>query len=597
MYLPKLTRRILLLVIASLLPLVFGYAAILAASVRSGHLERLRLTQTRARILAQSLELHLERNLVWLGDIALGLSFGESSMEILSQENPCSMLAHGLFLTDAQGNVTASYPETGARKLAPEVIARLKVESGLGRPFVSSLKEEGHTGRISGFLFAPIRKNAGKVSGWVGGELDPQDPTFVRLLEAGKAPLDSFVAILDDIGRTFVLLGDSKAFPAQRHVEMIRQFRDNSNSQPARCRACHKKDAPDGVLAVAHIALTPWSVVIFSPTSSLDGSEIGLWKAFGLLGAGLLLGGLILGVGMSRSILKPVSLMIESAKRVGGGGNLSIPVPIQGNDEITVLAKGLEQTRLRLLDSFQLLQRANKELEVKVKERTMQVRSLLRKVISSQEEERKRIARELHDVILQDIATFLMRLDVLALSERRDQGRIEKMRGLLTKAMEDIRAIIQDLRPSILDDLGLDVALKWVVEKKFQDKECEVFVDVKGYSKGNLDSNLETITFRIAQEALTNVLKHAKARRVVLRLACSKSRLTLFIHDDGVGFEVSKYDEKVFSMTGSGVGLRGMIERAALIGGRLKIRSSPNKGGSHVRLSIPLEGSGIEAGG
>jgi signal transduction histidine kinase len=301
---------------------------------------------------------------------------------------------------------------------------------------------------------------------------------------------------------------------------------------------------------------------------------------------GLLLGGLILGVGMSRSILQPIRSLIEAAKRVRDG-DLSIPVPIQGSDEITVLAEGLEQTRLRLLESFLTIQQVNEELEAKVQERTMQVQSLLRKVIGSQEEERRRIARELHDVVLQDIAAFLMKLDVLALSERKDQGRIEKMRGLLTKAMEDIRAIIQGLRPSILDDLGLDEALRWVVDRRFQDQECEVSIEVKGYSKGQLDSNIETVTFRIAQEALTNVLKHARASRAVLRLSCSSRRLTLFVHDNGVGFAAAEYKKEVRTTVGSGIGLQGMAERASLVGGRLKIRSSPGRG-SHVRLFIPL---------
>jgi len=256
----------------------------------------------------------------------------------------------------------------------------------------------------------------------------------------------------------------------------------------------------------------------------------------------------------------------------------------------------LEQTRLRLLESFLTIQQVNEELEAKVQERTMQVQSLLRKVIGSQEEERKRIARELHDVVLQDIAAFLMKLDVLALSERKDQGRIEKMRWLLTKAMEDIRAIIQGLRPSILDDLGLDEALRWVVDRRFQDQECEVSIEVKGYSKGQLDSNIETVTFRIAQEALTNVLKHARASRAVLRLTCSSRRLTLLIHDNGVGFAAAEYKKEVRTAAGSGIGLQGMAERAVLVGGRLKIRSSTGRG-SHVRLFIPLGRSVDETAG
>lgn len=586
MHLPQLTRRILLLVIASLLPLVLGYALILAASVRYGNQGALRFTQTRARILSESVKLHLEKNLVWLSDIALGLSFGEPAKETLRQSNPYSLLRHGLIVTDLEGNVRASWPETSIRKLAPEVLARLKEEGSPSRPFVSGLVAKEPSGRTTGFMLAPVRESAGKIKGWVGGELDFQDPVFVRLLEAGREPSDNFVAILDDAGRAFAFVGDSRAFLVKGHAGLINQARYDESPRTVRCKGCHKKGARGGVLAVASVTLAPWCVAILTVPNGPSGSPLGLWKAFGLLGLGLSLGGLILGVGMSRSILQPIRSLIEGAKRIGDG-DLSIPVPIQGSDEITVLAEGLEQARLRLLESFLTIQQVNEELETKVQERTMQVQSLLRKVIGSQEEERKRIARELHDVVLQDIAAFLMKLDVLALSERKDQGRIEKMRGLLTKAMEDIRAIIQGLRPSILDDLGLDEALRWVVDRRFQNQECEVSIEVKGYSKGQLDSNIETVTFRIAQEALTNVLKHARASRAVLRLTCSSRGLTIFVHDNGVGFAAAEYKKEVRTAAGSGIGLQGMAERASLVGGRLKIRSSPGRG-SHVRLFIPL---------
>jgi two-component system sensor histidine kinase UhpB len=161
------------------------------------------------------------------------------------------------------------------------------------------------------------------------------------------------------------------------------------------------------------------------------------------------------------------------------------------------------------------------------------------------------------------------------------------MKGFLIKSIEDIRAVIQDLRPSILDDLGLEPALKWFVDRRFKDQDCKVFVEVQECFKARLDPFLETTTFRIAQEALTNILKHAKASRVFLRLTCSQRRLTLFIHDNGVGFVVGKYGDRVSTESGSGIGLQGMTERALLVGGKLKIRSSPGRG-THVGLFMML---------
>lgn len=324
MHLPQLTRRILLLVIASLLPLVLGYALILAASVRYGNQGALRFTQTRARILSESVKLHLEKNLVWLSDIALGLSFGEPAKETLRQSNPYSLLRHGLIVTDLEGNVRASWPETSIRKLAPEVLARLKEEGSPSRPFVSGLVAKEPSGRTTGFMLAPVRESAGKIEGWVGGELDFQDPVFVRLLEAGREPSDNFVAILDDAGRAFAFVGDSRAFLVKGHAELINQARYDESPRTVRCKGCHKKGARGGMLAVASVTLAPWCVAILTVPNGPSGSPLGLWKAFGLLGLGLSLSGLILGVGMSRSILHPIRSLIEAAK---GSGTVIFPSP------------------------------------------------------------------------------------------------------------------------------------------------------------------------------------------------------------------------------------------------------------------------------
>lgn len=583
----SITRRILLLVVASLLPLILGFSIIFWASIRQAIEGTEEIARVKARITGESLGLYLEKNLIWLSDIALNLSFEEPSKEVLQLQNPYGLLHHGLMAVDTQGNVRASWPETTIGKFN---LGALWGQNGGFAPntaFVSSIVTEKDSGRLAGFLFAPIRGPSGKVSGWVGGEIDLKDPIFSRLVEAARGPSDLYFGIVDSSGQALAFSGDHEVFPSSSHNFLIARDSRNGGLGSFQCRSCHSKKYSEKTMAISDVPSAPWSIVVVTKTKDSTGYAFGLWGMFGLLGFGLMAYGLILGVGMSRSILGPIRQLIEAAERMKAG-DLSTPIPIQGNDEISRLAQSFEQSRLQLLDSFRMLKEAKESLEVTVEERTRQVKSLLGKVITSQEEERKRVARELHDVILQDITAFLMKLDAFALISGKDQARIEKMKGFLVKAMEDIRAVIQDLRPSILDDLGLGAALRWLVDLRFKGQGCQVSVEVKECHKGKLDPLVETTTFRIAQEALTNILKHAKASRVSLKLTCSQRKLKLFIHDNGVGFAVGKLQDRASTESGLGIGLQGMAERALLIGGKLKIRSSQGRG-THVGLFITLE--------
>ena len=217
------------------------------------------------------------------------------------------------------------------------------------------------------------------------------------------------------------------------------------------------------------------------------------------------------------------------------------------------------------------------------------MRFYLRKVLAAQEEERKRIARDLHDETAQSLLLLIHRLDAIA-SESRDkitqsiQEKLTQLRSLAAETLHGIRRYAQELRPAILDDLGLLAALEWLADGLITEKGIEVEVqDVLGQA---LPQEAQLVLFRIAQEALGNIRKHAEASKAVIRLESGVRKMRMTITDNGKGFEVPKQLSDLAS-TGK-LGLTGMQERAYLLHGTLSIQSEPGKG-TTVIVEIPLE--------
>jgi signal transduction histidine kinase len=218
-------------------------------------------------------------------------------------------------------------------------------------------------------------------------------------------------------------------------------------------------------------------------------------------------------------------------------------------------------------------------------------RQLMERGIDLQEEERKRIARELHDQTSQRLTSILMTLGALADagSTTEVSALVRDLRQMVLQTLEEVHDLALELRPRLLDDLGLLAALQHCL-MEFRDR-CRVPVDLQvlGLDDNRLPSRVETALYRIAQEALANVRRHAQAENVGVLLEHRGSLAMLIVEDDGSGFDVSQ-------VMGSHVhegnlGLYGMRERAALLGGMLTIESAPGEGTS-VFVEIPLDDQG-----
>jgi signal transduction histidine kinase len=214
----------------------------------------------------------------------------------------------------------------------------------------------------------------------------------------------------------------------------------------------------------------------------------------------------------------------------------------------------------------------------------------LNQVVDAQEAERKRIARELHDATGQSLTAIALGLRGVEMHiencDRPPLGLLEKVREIKTystNALGELHSIIADLRPQILDDMGLAAALKWYVQTYQQRRSLPSELVVEG-TPYRLPAEYETVLFRITQEALTNIAKHARATHIVVTLGFAPTEVSLTVEDDGRGFD----PEQTLQRTGrnAGWGLLGMRERASLIGGQAVIESMPGQG-ARIRVTIP----------
>jgi PAS domain S-box-containing protein len=228
-----------------------------------------------------------------------------------------------------------------------------------------------------------------------------------------------------------------------------------------------------------------------------------------------------------------------------------------------------------------------KLVEEKIKTYSRKLQVLSRRLVGAQETERRNIARELHDEIGQALTVIQLNLQAMLQSPNADglTPRLNESLKVVERVLEQVHDISLDLRPSMLDDLGLEPALRWYTERQaaLVGLQAEFHAD---RLEQRLDPVIETECFRVAQGALTNVVRHAQARTVIVDLRAENGQLHLRVRDDGIGFDVAAVREK--AVRGASLGLLSMEERAALAGGGLEFTSVPGQS-TEVHAWFPLK--------
>jgi signal transduction histidine kinase len=269
---------------------------------------------------------------------------------------------------------------------------------------------------------------------------------------------------------------------------------------------------------------------------------------------------------ISKRITRPINQLKEAALKVGKG-QYDIDIPVRSNDEIGALTEAFNS------------------MSVQIKEKTLELQSersgRLRSVIDAEEKERQRLSREIHDGIGQSLVAHKLRLESLLYindSEIKDQIRILKDQFNVT--IDEIRRISNNLMPSVLEVFGITLALKNLCEDTEEHGAMEILFQTTGELE-EVNTKTKTYLYRIAQEALNNILKHSGAKEVTFTLSRSKDIITFILRDDGKGFDV---EDAAFE---KGNGLHNMRERVALMQGTISITSSRGEGTTLI-INVPV---------
>lgn len=296
------------------------------------------------------------------------------------------------------------------------------------------------------------------------------------------------------------------------------------------------------------------------------------WEMVALM-AGFALSGGIISILVNRLVveaaLKPLDEIVDTAEKVRAGD----------------LAARTREDPTRDRDLEQIVISFNGALD-RVEKDGIRIRELVNRVIAAQEDERKRIARELHDDTSQVLFAQLLRVTAMKSSESAEIRELaESLETMFAESMEAVRRLGHELRPPSLDDLGLREATEALVQRMAERADVDIEFTYQG-SLHRLDPEVELVLYRVAQEALTNMWKHAHASSATVQLSLMPAGVELIVEDNGRGFDSA--DTNTSDGRGLGLGVFGMKERVDLVGGILEVIGSRNSG-TRVRAWIPVD--------
>lgn len=593
-------RIVLLSAIGMLTPLaIFGWAA--WASLDELNRQLLSERQELAKSVAGHLEYVVRADLETLQGVSLAPRFDLEDRDPAPEQAALreaylrSQLMKRVFLLEETGQVMGAEP--GRQPLPAPPFGDLPVVREAfrsGKPTVSGLVADPE-GKRHLYVLVPARNWQGKVTGLVVGEVDPESPRFTAALRLLRLGPSASTDLVDSQGVVLASTDARRLFAESDHRGFIQGLIRDRRPVVGTCHDCHESHMLRGraseAMAFAPLTVVPWGVSIRQREDEMFAPAGALRRRVLLLGPLLLALALLFAWGAARSIRTPVAVLTEAAERITAG-RLSEAIPPLGEDEVGRLGRSLEGMRVALKESKQ-------DLERRVEERTREIERLyrelqdreerrshlLRKVISAQEDERKRIARELHDETSQALAALGIQFETVAATlPEPSRRRLEEAKALARKTLEGLHRMILDLRPSVLDDLGLFSAIRWCAERHLESQGIAVRCEF-GELDRPLPPQVETPLFRVVQEAITNIARHAGAETVLIQSAVRGETLTIEIEDDGRGFDASTLSGP--GATEKGLGLLGIRERVELLGGTVQIESAPGQG-TRIALAVPL---------
>lgn len=608
-------RRIVFLLVVTMSVILVSLGVISYLSVNESIQISLEDRLKLANIIGKYADYVLESNIKRLYDISLSgrVDFKDGDWEperrALKAAIEYSIFTGRVFLLDRRGNLVIAYPHREGDRSVLLGLPHVSRALSDMRPVISEVQTVEKTQRKLIYALVPLKDKNGEVVGVAGGEIDPTNYLLSQIISTIPTSADTYIELIDSRGVIIASNDPRRILTCSERYRILNGLISERKASVLSCHRCKENLGGTGkrerdMLAFAPLSVAPWGVIVRDPQESVFSPSTSLRKGFIVLSLISIVTAGLLAAGLSRSIVRPVRSLIGATQRIAAG-NLADPVGPASDDEIGALARSFDEMRVKLAESLESVRRYNVELETRVARRTEELQQsreklaiLLRGIITAEEEERKRIARELHDDTSQSLNATLISLDsiILQLPEGHPaRAQLAAVREHCMAMLKGLHRTIKDLRPPVLDDLGLESAIKWVLEKHIGERGIRYSFTVEGSAEevlrragSGLDfAKVELVLFRICQEAIINVSKHAEAKNVDVALAFGEGGIDLEIRDDGKGFDARAAAGAVKSHGRRGLGLLGMEERVALLSGRLTVRSEPGHG-TRIGVHVPI---------
>jgi len=510
-----------------------------------------------------------------------------STAEMMRRELAKSGLStQSVILINSEGKILQTDPETpGIVGLGlsgyPEV--KLALEKGL--PTISGLVLGPFNSVPVVFATTPIVEKSGKIIGAIAVSIDIEQSSNKAFKPTTTVGETGYTELVDSNG--IVIARTRPVFPPAEfersdHAFRFAQLISQGKTIVRTCHRCHEVEGQTkrrrDVLAFAPLSSTSWGVAIRQSEEEALAPTRQLEKSLLLMGIILLIGTFSSMWILMQGIVMPIKVLTSAIKRVAAG-DFIVTIPVKRRDELGELSTAFYTMTQELVKSRNELVLRNEEMK-----------TYTTYVIRAQEEERQRLARELHDGTIQSLVLLCRRLDSM-----HDKGellpssvtdRLQEARVTAEEAVRELRDVTKALRPPILDDLGMVTSIRRLLDDFVERTGAKGQQKVVGQQR-RLPSDTELGIFRIAQEALRNVERHAKATRVTVTITFAHQEVGLEVADNGVGFSVSSVLGDL--ITSGQHGLLSMRERAELLGGKFEIQSSFVEG-TRVMVSIPVAG-------
>ena len=609
-----LQRRISLLTAAGLLLILFFFGLAGLRAVEDSTQRALAQQLVMAQLIADHVDQQLAAGLDLLAHIADRLApdmqaeDDELLSEVLAHElADVRPYSHRLVLLDKGGFVRVSAPRD-LHLLGLSILDRSAIQTAtqIHQPFVSDLKNLDPTAEPMVLMVAPVQDELGQVAGYVCAEILLREAGISGFLGPLRTSQIGHVDLMDRRGMVLATTDPSILFQKGDHASTFRELIEAHQPGVRGCHRCHEGPGTttrqDEIMAFAPLSVALWGVGLREPAAEVLAPARQLRQQL-LLGGAVALTMALFAVWITTSeVVRPLEDLSKAASRIAAG-NLDDPISTRGTGEVSRLAQAFEEMRVRLQDMLDRERGWSEVLEERVEQRTREIMALheelrrkeevrsrlLSKLVSAQEEERKRIARELHDEVGQALTAVIMETAAVetALPENSSAARakLQGVRSMASQAIKDLRQLIFGLRPEVLDDLGLVPAVREYAKEYLESRGVHVEVNSSRW-QSRLPSEIEAPVFRIIQEAITNIARHAQATEAQIDLHLADSTHCVQVEDNGIGFDPSQVDQ--VQPSGQGLGLRGMEERVSILGGTFQIESQAGRG-TRIVAEIPLD--------